>query len=109
MTFDRSIATQGLEGENLDETPMVTLGELCRACTVHAEWVIELVEEGVITPVGRRREQWRFYGGSLKRVMVVRRLQRDLGVNLAGAALALELMDELETLRRRVESDSPGP
>lgn len=88
--------------DNLDESPVLTLGELCRTCTVHAEWVIELVDEGVIVPDGRRREQWRFYGVSLHRVRVVQRLQRDLGVNLAGAALALELMDEVARLRQRV-------
>lgn len=91
-----------VRSDNLDEAPLITLAELCRACTVHAEWVIELVEEGVITPAGRRREQWRFYGESLQRVLVVQRLQRDLGVNLAGAALALELMEELTRLRRRL-------
>jgi len=88
--------------DNLDENPVLTLGELCRTCTVHAEWVIELIDEGVIVPSGRRREQWRFYGASLHRVRVVQRLQRDLGVNLAGAALALELMDEVARLRQRV-------
>lgn len=96
-----------LEGDNLDERPLVTLGELCRSCTVHAEWVIELVDEGILTPAGRQREQWRFYGSSLARVRTVRRLQRDLGVNLAGAALALELLEELETLRRRLDG-GPG-
>lgn len=95
-----------ITGENLDEEPILTLGELSRACSVHAEWVIELVDEGVITPVGRNLEHWRFYGVSLHRARVVRRLQRDLGVNLAGAALALELMDELETLHRRLEEQS---
>ena len=88
--------------DNLDETPVLTLGELCRACTVHAEWIIELVDEGIIEPSGRRREQWRFYGASLHRVKAVKRLQRDLGVNLAWAALALELMDEVARLRQRV-------
>lgn len=91
-----------LTGDNLDETPVMTLAELCRNCTVHAEWVIELVDEGIIVPEGRQREQWRFYGITLHRVRVVQRLQRDLGVNLAGAALALELMDELTQLRQRV-------
>ncbi|GAB2799697.1 hypothetical protein GCM10027040_28840 [Halomonas shantousis] len=91
-----------LTGENLDETPILTFGELCRACTMHAEWVIELVEEGIITPVGQDRSSWRFYGVSLRRALVVRRLQRDLGVNLAGAALALELMDEIDDLRERL-------
>ena len=30
------------------------------------------------------------------------RLQRDLGVNLAGAALAMQLLDELEALHVRL-------
>jgi chaperone modulatory protein CbpM len=30
------------------------------------------------------------------------RLQRDLGVNLAGAALAIDLLDQLDELRRRL-------
>ena len=30
------------------------------------------------------------------------RLQRDLGVNLAGAALALQLLDEVQTLRAQI-------
>jgi chaperone modulatory protein CbpM len=32
------------------------------------------------------------------------RLQRDLGVNPAGAALALQLMDELEQLRAQLQA-----
>jgi len=33
---------------------------------------------------------------------VALRLQRDLGLNLAGAALALELLDEVEALRAQL-------
>jgi chaperone modulatory protein CbpM len=35
-------------------------------------------------------------------VQRVVRLQRDFGVNLPGAALALELLEEVERLRRNV-------
>ena len=46
------------------------------------------------------RAQWRFSGVALTRVQRVIRLQHDFGVNLPGAALALELLEELERLRR---------
>lgn len=80
----------------------VSLAELCRACRVDAEFVTEVIEYGVIEPLGEDPAAWRFTGASLRRVTRVVRLQRDLGLNLAGAALAVELLDELSDLRRRL-------
>jgi chaperone modulatory protein CbpM len=37
----------------------------------------------------------------VQRVQTAIRLQQDLGVNLAGAALALDLLEELQELRCR--------
>jgi len=91
-----------LTGFILDEEEALTLGELCRACAMHAEWVIGLVEEGVLEPAGRDLTNWRFSGASLRRARIAVRLQRDLGINLAGVALALDLLDEIETLRKRL-------
>jgi len=44
--------------------------------------------------------QWRFSGASVYRARTIQRLQRDLGVNIAGAALALALLEEIDTLQR---------
>ena len=41
-----------LEGILLDEQTELSLQELCRACSSSEEWVIELVEEGAIEPIG---------------------------------------------------------
>jgi chaperone modulatory protein CbpM len=88
----------------LDEQAQLTLAELTRACAVHAELIIELVEEGVLAPVGREPHRWRFTGAHMRRARMALRLQRDLGVNLAGAALALQLLDEVEALRARLRT-----
>ena len=82
----------------LDDAEEITLADLTRACRVHAEWVMELVEEGVIEPRGPGRPQWRFAATTVVRVEKARRLQSDLGVNLAGVALALQLLDRIDTL-----------
>lgn len=86
----------------LEEQTDLTLSEVSQACAVRVETILELVDEGVLTPSGREPHHWRFTGTHLRRATVAIRLQRDLGVNLAGAALALELLDELAALRARL-------
>jgi chaperone modulatory protein CbpM len=97
-TDDLSLVHVGtvIEEDNL------SLGQLCRACGVHADWVINLVEEGIIEPDGDKIQVWRFSGASLIRVHSAIRLQRDLGVNLAGIALVLDLLEELKSLRMHI-------
>jgi chaperone modulatory protein CbpM len=90
-------------GTIIEDDPL-TLGQLCRVCGVHADWVISLVEEGIIEPDGREIHLWRFTGANLVRVRSALRLQSDLGVNLAGVGLALDLIDELENLRSQLET-----
>jgi chaperone modulatory protein CbpM len=91
-----------VSGEVLEEEIELSLADLCRACQMPAERVFELVEEGVVEPSGRDPEQWRFHGVSVRRVRCAQRLEQDLGVNVAGAALALDLIEELERLRTRL-------
>ncbi|AJF05459.1 chaperone modulator CbpM [Geoalkalibacter subterraneus] len=88
-----------LSGSLLDDRTTLSLAELSRACTVTAERVIELVEEGILEPQGSEPLHWRFPGSSLRRARTALHLQRDLDINLPGVALALELLDELERLR----------
>lgn len=96
--------TQEMIGLLLDHEHPLTLGELSRACSMHADWVLELVEEGILEPLNPEVPRLQFSGHSLHKALIVRRLQRDLGVNLSGAALALQLMEEVETLRARLNA-----
>jgi chaperone modulatory protein CbpM len=98
-----------LTGILLDEQAELSIGDLSQACSTSVEWVVELVEEGVLEPTGQKPEQWRFSGTNLVRARTAVRLQQDLQINLAGVALALDLIEEIEMLRdrlRRFEMDS---
>jgi len=95
--------TDILTGHILENESRLTLRQLCDACAVHAEYIIELVDEGFIEPSGMEKAHWCFSGVAIKRVQKAKRLQRDLGINLAGAALAIELLDEIEQLRTQLE------
>ncbi|MFE8070202.1 chaperone modulator CbpM [Marinobacteraceae bacterium S3BR75-40.1] len=86
--------------EILDDEVRLSLAELCRNCDVHAEYVIELVEYGVLHPRGHEPRSWEFAGRDLMRIKKALRLRRDLDINLPGLALSMELLDEIDELRR---------
>jgi len=83
----------------VEEDVQLTLDELCRACRAAEEQVRVWVVEGVLTPIGDAPHEWRFAGASLRRARLALTLSRELEVNPPGVALALDLLDEIETLQ----------
>jgi chaperone modulatory protein CbpM len=61
-----------------------------------------MVDYGVLEPKGAVIEKWRFYGANIARAKKASRLKRDLGVNVAGVALVLSLLEERDAIRRRL-------
>lgn len=88
-------------GVVLDEQLTLTLTEVCDVCGLEESVVIEMVQEGVAEPLASSSDDWQFSGIAVTRLRTAQRLQRDLHVNLAGAALAIELLEELKTLKAR--------
>ncbi|MBQ0720380.1 MAG: MerR family transcriptional regulator [Gammaproteobacteria bacterium] len=105
MTDNKEYET--LVGVIIDADSRLTLAQLCRLCAVHADYVIELVDEGLIQPYGEEMTQWHFTGLSIQRTRKARRLQTDLGINLAGVAVILQLLDEVDHLRLRIKDLEP--
>lgn len=91
-----------LPGTVLDDAFYFSFSEISQACAIQAETVQALVEEGIIEPAGDDPQSWRFPGSNLYRAQIALRLQNDLNVNLAGAALALDLLDEIRKLREKL-------
>lgn len=91
-----------LECEIIETRREISLPELCEVCTVTSERIVQLVDEGLVEPAGREPAEWRFSGTSVRRIVVAERLSRDLRLNAAGAALVLDLLDELMQLRQRL-------
>ena len=93
---------QVVEGSIVEEAVRLTLEELCRACSVPPEQIVILVEEGVLAPGGSGPADWRFAGPSLRRARVAVRLVHDLELGVGEAAIVLDLLDEIESLRARL-------
>lgn len=91
-----------LSAEILEIDLELSLPQLCEACGVEGDDIVLLVEAGVLEPRGDSRNDWRFAGENLQRARRALRLQQDLGLNAAGAALALDLIDEMNRLREEL-------
>jgi chaperone modulatory protein CbpM len=92
--------TEPLSGDIVEETVVLSVADLSRVMSVDDRRIVEWVEEGVISVLEIHASEWRFSGAALRRARIALRLERDLGVNLPGVVLALDLLEELGQLRR---------
>jgi chaperone modulatory protein CbpM len=95
---EESVSSPGI----FEEYAILSVRDLSRICAVDEHHIVELVHEGVLRVLDADTAEWRFTGDALRRARLALRLERELELNLAGVALALQLMEEIEQLRRRV-------
>jgi chaperone modulatory protein CbpM len=91
-----------LSGPIFDESTEITFIELIEVCGIESSLVDEMINEGILEPLSGHRDTQSFSYGSIRRTRTVIHLQRDLGLNLAGAALALELLDQISNLQAQL-------
>lgn len=84
----------------------LTLTEVCGSFGVTNSVILEMVEEGIVNAGTGQASEWVFDAIAITRIRTALHLHRDLGVNWAGAALALELLEELRIIRRQMSN--PG-
>jgi hypothetical protein len=94
--------TSVLEARVLGDGDWIAVTEICQLCRLDLAAVLELGELGVVTPRERIPGEWQVPATALPRLRVVGRLMRDLGVNVSGAALALDLLEAQRELENRI-------
>jgi len=94
--------TDRLQAQVLGEQDWLGVTEICRLCRIDLAAVVELAELGVIAPRGAAPDHWQLPVADLPRLRIAARLMRDLGVNVSGAAVAVELLRVQYDLERRV-------
>ena len=84
------------DGDPLD---LVSFTRLCR---LEADTVAHLVDSGVLEPVGRSPDEWRFPQRAVARGRTAARLMRELELDEASIGLVLDLLEERDNLRRKL-------
>ena len=87
----------------IDDDASLTFVEVCQQYNLSESMLRQMSEHGLFPEeVCLRIKATRFDALKLARVHSAARLQQDLGVNVPGVVLALELLDELQQLRQEV-------
>jgi DNA-binding transcriptional MerR regulator len=84
------------------EPEQCTLEELATRTGLHPALLESLLAYGLIEPIQHVGTQVLFGVDSIARVRVIERLRSDLGVNLAGIAVILDLLERLTALQHGV-------
>lgn len=90
-----------MNGEN---QPVYMIGVAASLCGVHPQTLRQYERLGLVAP-SRVGSKNRLYSDSdIRRVRRVQRLTQEMGVNLAGVELILRLLDDMEEMKRDMES-----
>ncbi|HET9330574.1 MAG TPA: chaperone modulator CbpM [Steroidobacteraceae bacterium] len=94
--------THVLEAHVIGDGDWIAASEICQRCRIDLEAMLELAALGLVAPREAGPGEWQVPATALPRLRVVGRLMHDLGVNVSGAALAVELLEAQRQLESRI-------
>lgn len=80
----------------------LSLDEIATACGLGKQWIMTLVEADILPVHTPEQSAWRFESPHLSRARRAFRLHRDFDASLTAVSLMLDLLDEVEQLRKVV-------
>jgi DNA-binding transcriptional MerR regulator len=81
----------------------ITLEVLAERTGVHPRRVRDYVDLGLLEPCERAGERLWFAVAAVTRLRSIERLRRELGVNLSGISIVLDLLERLQRVQRELE------
>jgi MerR family transcriptional regulator/heat shock protein HspR len=85
------------------DEPVYLISVVAKVLTIHPQTLRQYEREGLITP-SRTDGKMRLYSQrDIDRIKMILRLTRDLGVNLAGVDVILQLKEQLDEYERVVD------
>jgi chaperone modulatory protein CbpM len=87
-----------LVGVLIEDSTTISYTEVCRKYSIPQKLLAEMMEHGLFSNKSTQIEQLTLNQKELKRIESAFRLHHDLGINLPGVVLALELLEKIEKL-----------
>lgn len=84
----------------VDDDQPLSADELAHACGTTVEWVVHIVDAGVLTrPEDHVTAHWQFRSRDLRRALEARRLEQALDASPDAVALILDMSTEIRRLK----------
>ncbi|MBI1451401.1 MULTISPECIES: chaperone modulator CbpM [Acinetobacter] len=88
--------------EIVDDQRSFDLNHFAAACGQSPEWVLQLLEYDILANRPDERIH-QFFGDDISRARRAYRLQRDFNASFTAVAMMLDLIDEVQQLRKQVK------
>lgn len=85
-------------GQTSENWFCLSLADVTHSFGVSSQVILEIINEGIVDSVQNEEGELIFSNDSLVRIKKVLQFKEDLGINIAGSALVLELLQEIEHL-----------
>jgi len=104
------MATVRIVTGELVDSVLLDTDQLAHACNVQTQWVIERVEAGLLVHASTTLtvSSRRFDSAQLRRARQMAAVERDFEANPELAALVVDLMEEVRSLKRRLGEGGMG-
>ena len=98
----REITSDGQHTEIIEEFSQLDLKKFAEACGQSPEWVLQLLEYDIL-PSRPAERIHQFFGEDVSSARQAYRLQRDFDASFSAVAMMLDLIDEVQKLRKQVK------
>jgi len=87
-----------------EDEPVYMISVAARMLSCHPQTLRMYEREGLVSPYRSNRNLRLYSDADIERLRMVKRLTQDLGVNLAGVEVILELLDKVEHQQNEIEA-----
>ena len=88
---------------DLEQRPIFNLSRFSQACGQSQEWILQLIEYDILARPTQSEKERHFSEADLERAQQAYRLQRDFNASFPAVAMMLDLIEEVQQLRREVK------
>ncbi len=101
MTYDESEA--GVMRQPKEDEPVYMIGVAARLCQLHPQTLRMYERLGLIQPARIGAKNRMYSERDIERLRQIQRLTQDMGINLAGVEVILDLLERMQAMQEEMD------